>query len=58
MAAEIKHWTGQDANLQGGARGAFTIELDGKVVYSKAETGRFPLPGEIPKLFDDIWLQS
>lgn len=30
-----------------GGRGQFDVEVDGKVIYSKHETGRFPEPSEI-----------
>jgi selenoprotein W-related protein len=33
--------------------GVFEIELNGKLIYSKKELGRFPEKGEIPKLFND-----
>jgi selenoprotein W-related protein len=30
--------------------GVFDIRVDGKTVYSKSETGRFPEPGEAPQI--------
>ncbi len=30
-----------------GAGGIFEVVLDGKTIYSKHETGRFPEPGEV-----------
>jgi selT/selW/selH-like putative selenoprotein len=34
-------------DLIAGKAGAFDVEMDGKVIFSKHETGRFPEPGEI-----------
>ena len=30
-----------------GSNGVFDVEIDGKLVYSKRNTGRFPNPGEL-----------
>lgn len=30
-----------------GSGGVFEVELDGDLVYSKKQTGRFPEPGEV-----------
>jgi selT/selW/selH-like putative selenoprotein len=30
-----------------GSGGIFDVTLDGKVIYSKHKTGRFPSPGEV-----------
>jgi len=35
------------AALIPGARGIFEVIIDGKPVFSRAQTGRFPEPGEI-----------
>ena len=32
--------------------GAFEVSLDGELIYSKLETGRFPEPAEIPDAID------
>jgi selenoprotein W-related protein len=41
-----------DATLTKGSGGVFDVVVDGKLVYSKKETGRFPAPGEVPKLIE------
>ena len=46
MAAEIKTALGVDAKITEGSKGIFDVIKDGKVVYSKATTGKFPDPGE------------
>ncbi|MBK9968706.1 MAG: hypothetical protein IPP07_29135 [Holophagales bacterium] len=50
MAAELKKTFGVDAKLKMGSGGVFDVVVDGRLVYSKRETGRFPEPGEVPKL--------
>ena len=42
MAAKIKSALGEDASLIGGTGGIFDVNVDGKLVYSKHETGDFP----------------
>ena len=39
-----------DAKLTKGSGGVFDVVVDGKLVFSKDETGRFPNPGEIAGL--------
>lgn len=41
---------GVDATLTKGSGGIFDVVVDGKLVFSKKETGRFPEPGEVPRL--------
>ena len=38
---------GFDAEAAPGAKGQFDVSADGRLVYSKHETRRFPEPGEI-----------
>jgi selenoprotein W-related protein len=47
LAAAIKKASGVDAKLIGGAGGIFDVQADGKVIFSKHETGRFPEDAEI-----------
>lgn len=42
MAAKIKGALGAEAFLIEGAGGIFDVNVDGKLVYSKHETGEFP----------------
>lgn len=37
-----------DAELIRSSGGIFDVAVDGRVVYSKRQTGRFPRPGEVP----------
>ena len=42
MAAKIQDALGAEAFLIEGAGGIFDVNVDGKLVYSKHETGDFP----------------
>jgi len=50
LAAELKKDLKLDAQLIEGSRGIFDVKADGKMVFSKYETGRFPNPGEVSAL--------
>ena len=47
MAAAIKNETGVEAEVIGGGKGIFDVVVDGNLVYSKYETGRFPEDEEV-----------
>lgn len=47
MAAAIESETGVKASLVKGDSGAFVVIADGKTLFSKRETGRFPDEEEI-----------
>jgi len=38
--------------IRSGEKGRFEISLDGKPVFSKASSGRFPEPGEVARTFE------
>ena len=38
---------GFDAEATPGTKGQFDVSADGRLVFSKAETRRFPEPGEV-----------
>lgn len=50
MSAEILEASDIRPSLVGGGGGVFDVEVDGELVFSKAEQGRFPAVGEIPQL--------
>jgi len=50
LAAEIKGKLGIDSKMEESSGGAFEVFLDGKKIYSKLATGRFPTNEEILKL--------
>jgi len=47
LAAAIKDKLGVDSQLIQGSGGVFDVNVDGKSIYSKAHTGRFPEHDEI-----------
>lgn len=47
MAAAIKEARGVDATLIESGGGIFDVEVDGKIIYSKFDTDRFPTHEEI-----------
>ena len=51
MAAEIKRETGVDPELIKGDNGIFDVKVDGRLIYSKHETGRFP---EHPEVLEQL----
>jgi selenoprotein W-related protein len=47
LADAIKNAHGLEAELIEGAGGIFDVRLDGDLIFSKQEVGRFPEQGEI-----------
>jgi selenoprotein W-related protein len=47
LAAKIKIQHGLDVELIQGKGGVFDVKVDGKLIYSKKETGRFPADDEV-----------
>jgi predicted Rdx family selenoprotein len=47
LAAEIKEKHGVDCELVEGHGGIFDVHMDGKLLYSKDVTGRFPEHHEV-----------
>lgn len=47
LAESIERETGAQSVLVRGDNGIFDVEIDGRRVYSKQETGRFPQHEEI-----------
>lgn len=50
MAAELKDALAVETRLIEGSKGIFDVRVDGKLVYSKHKTHKFPEPGEVPRL--------
>jgi selenoprotein W-related protein len=50
VAAELKQALGAEVKLVEGSGGVFDVVVDGRTVFSKYETGRFPDPGEVLRL--------
>ena len=47
MAATLSTKFGVDAELIKGDKGVFDVVVDGELIYSKHETGRFPEDEEV-----------
>jgi len=47
LAEAIKDATGVEAELIGKGGGVFDVEADGRLLYSRHETGRFPTAEEV-----------
>jgi selenoprotein W-related protein len=52
VSAEIKEVTDIESSLVGGSGGVFDVRCDGKLIFSKSSTGRFPAVGELPQLIN------
>jgi len=50
MGDELKKNLGADIELVAGSNGIFDITVDGKMIFSKLEQGRFPQADEVIKL--------
>jgi selenoprotein W-related protein len=50
VAGEIKKSAGINAELVPGKGGVFNVTVDGKLIFSKDDVGRFPNPGEVSAL--------
>lgn len=50
MSAELEAMNHVEVSLVPGSGGIFDVLVDGKLIFSKNKTGRFPNEGEISKL--------
>jgi selT/selW/selH-like putative selenoprotein len=53
LAEEIKSRFEVDSKLIPGANGIMDITVDGEMVFSKHQQGRFPDPGELVRLIEN-----
>jgi len=47
LQGELRKEFGVESELVIGPRGSFNVTVNGELIFSKAEAGRFPKPGEI-----------
>lgn len=47
MAAELQRKFGIQAEMVRGRGGVFDVTMDNEIIYSKKQSGRFPMPGEV-----------
>jgi len=52
LAEELRQSVDVEAHLVAGGGGVFDVFVDGNLVFSKAQTGRFPDPGEVTQILD------
>jgi selenoprotein W-related protein len=53
MEDEIRKILGADIELLAGSNGIFDITVDGKMIFSKFEQGRFPQANEVIRLIQE-----
>ena len=53
MAAALEEKLGIDAQLVKGGGGVFDVTVDGDLIYSKHDTGQFPINQEVVQLIQD-----
>jgi selenoprotein W-related protein len=58
LAVAISRAFGIAPQLAHGAGGTFDVTVDEQLIYSKHQTGRFPLDAEVVKLIQQIQPQS
>ena len=54
LAASIKQRFGGDAELIRGTSGVFDVTVDGQLVFSKHQVGRFPEAGEVERAIEAL----
>jgi selT/selW/selH-like putative selenoprotein len=53
LSAELQN-LGAEIVLHAEGKGIFDVSVDGTLIYSKYKTGRFPKPGEVTALIDEL----
>jgi len=54
VAAELNEGMSVEPKLIEGGNGIFDVKVDGKLVYSKKETNKFPDQGEVLSLIQGV----
>ena len=47
----MKSTFGEQADITAGKSGQFDVIVNGRLVFSKSSTGRFPVDGEVEEIF-------
>ena len=50
MGEELKKNLGAEIELIAGSNGIFDVSMDGRMIFSKSQQGRFPQPADIIKI--------
>jgi hypothetical protein len=51
LAASLSSIFGEKAEITAGKSGQFDVIVDGRLIFSKSSTGRFPVDGEVEEIF-------
>ena len=51
MADSLEKQFGEKVAIAPGKSGQFDVLVDGKLIFSKQQSGRFPLDGEVEDIF-------
>jgi len=51
LAASLASRFGEKAEITAGKSGQFDVIVNGRLVFSKASAGRFPVDGEVEEIF-------
>ena len=54
MAASLKGRFGEATEITPGSSGQFDVLINDALVFSKAQTGRFPVDGEVEAIFEAL----
>lgn len=54
MEAEISRALSAKVTLDRGGGGVFKVWVDDELIFDKASVGRFPKPGEVTRLIEDL----
>jgi predicted Rdx family selenoprotein len=52
LAASLKTRFGEDTQIIPGKTGQFDVIVNGKLIFSKGDAGRFPVDGEVESSFE------
>jgi selT/selW/selH-like putative selenoprotein len=51
LADSLKSRFGEAASIRPGKSGQFDVLINGELIFSKSQTGRFPIAGEVEDRF-------
>ena len=54
MADSLKSQFGEDVAITPGKSGQFDVLAQGELIFSKSQTGRFPIEGEVEERFSAL----
>jgi selT/selW/selH-like putative selenoprotein len=54
LAASLNSRFGENAKITAGKSGQFDVLVDGKLIFSKSQSGRFPVDDEVEEIFEAL----